>query len=331
MNTSGNETHVIFGSGPIGLALMKVLASQGKRVRIINRSGALPQAVPPGVELRRGDAADPDAARALCQGAVVVYNCANPAYTEWPEKFPPLQAGVLAGAASVGAKLVAMENVYMYGPTGGRPMTEDLPYAATSRKGRVRARLAEELLAAHAAGKVRVAIGRASDFFGPGALQSTSGERMFAPALAGKTVQVLGNPDLLHTYTYVPDIASGLAILGQRDEALGQAWHLPSAQTITTRQFIEQICQMNHQKPHIQAAPRLLIQALGLFNPLMRELVEMLYEFEEPFIVDNTRFGKTFGDIATPLPEAIRCTAQWFLERAGKLNGSALPAPDAQA
>ena len=315
MNTYGNETHVIFGSGPIGLALMNELVSQGKRVRIVNRSGFLQRPVPSGVELARGDAADPEAARALCQGAAVVYNCANPPYTKWPEKFPPLQAGVLAGAESVGARLVAMENVYMYGPTGGRPMTEDLPYAATSRKGRVRARLAKELLAAHAAGKVRVAIGRASDFFGPAALQSTAGERMFVPALAGKTVQVLGNPDLLHTYTYVPDIAKGLAILGQRDEALGQVWHLPSAQTITTRQFIEQICQMNGQKSHIQAVPRLLIQALGFFNPLMDELVEMQYEFEAPFILDNTRFVKAFGDISTPLPEAIRCTAHWFLER----------------
>jgi nucleoside-diphosphate-sugar epimerase len=317
MNNLSNDYHVIFGAGPVGLALMTELVSQGKRVRIVNRSGVLRQAVPSGVELVRGDATDPSATRSLCQGAAVVYNCTNAPYTEWPEKFPPLQAGVLEGAASVGAKLVVMENVYMYGPTGGRPIREDLPYAAATRKGIVRARLAKELLAAHAAGKVRVAIGRASDFFGAGAVESTSGERMFAPALAGKTVQVLGNPDLLHTYTYVPDIARGLAILGQRDESLGQAWHLPSPETVTTRQFIEQICRITGQKPRIQAAPRLLIQGLGLFNPLMRELSEMLYEFEEPFILDHSRFEKAFGAIATPLPEAIQCTARWFLERSG--------------
>ncbi len=311
------DLHVIFGSGPVGLALMNELVSHGKAVRIVNRSGTLRQAAPSGVEVSRGDAIDPASTRALCQGAVVVYNCTNPPYTEWLAKFPPLQAGVLAGAVSAKAKLVVMENVYMYGPTGGRPITEDLPYAATTRKGKLRARMAEELLAVHAAGTLRIAIGRASDFFGPQAIQSSAGERMFAPALAGKTVQVLGNPDLPHTYTYIPDIAKGLVILGERDEASGQAWHLPSAQTITTRQFIEKISGITRpgQKPHILAAPRLLIQGLGLFDPMMREVAEMQYEFEEPFILDNSRFEKAFGDIATPLDEAIQCTAQWFLER----------------
>ena len=307
MNTQ-NELHVIFGTGAIGLALMRELVSQGKQVRMVNRSGQLD--APQGVEVMRGDAADPRSTRELCRGAAVVYNCTNAPYTQWPEKFPPLQAGVLEGAASAGAKLVVMENVYMYGPTNGRRITEDLPYAAATRKGSTRARMAKDLLAAHAAGKVRVAIGRASDFFGPGVVESAAGERMFGPALAGKTIQVLGNPDLPHTYTYVPDIAKGLAILGARDEALGQAWHLPSAQTVTTREFIQMICDEAGQKPHIQAAPRWLIQGMALFNPMMRELAEMLYEFEEPFIVDHTRFEKTFGNHATPLKEAIRETVE---------------------
>ncbi len=306
-------TQVIFGSGPVGKAVMHELASRGECVRIVNRSGRLD--APAGVEVARGDAADPAATRALCRGAAVVYNCTNAPYTQWPEKFPPLQAGVLEGAAAAGAKLVVMENVYMYGPTHGRPLTEDLLYAAATRKGRVRARMAKELLAAHAAGKVRVAIGRASDFFGPEARKSSAGERMFVPALAGKSVQVLGNPDLPHTYTYVPDIARGLVTLGERDEALGQAWHLPSAQTVSTREFIERICRETGQQARLQAAPRWLIQALGLFDPMMRELAEMTYEFEEPFIVEHTRFEHAFGNHATPLAEAIHRTAQWFLKQ----------------
>jgi nucleoside-diphosphate-sugar epimerase len=306
------EIHVIFGSGPVGRAVMNELVQKGKRVRIVNRSGSLQ--TPPGVEAAAGDATDPAVTRRLCRGASVVYNCTNAPYTEWPQKFPPLQAGVLEGAASAGAKLVVMENVYMYGPTHGQPITEDLPYAATTRKGRTRAHMAKDLLAAHAAGKVQVAIGRASDFFGPGALDSSAGERMFGPAIAGKTVQVLGNPDLPHTYTYVTDIARGLVLLGERPEALGRAWHLPSAPAITTRQFIELICTESGQSPHIQAAPRLLIQGLGLFSPLMRELAEMMYEFDEPFIVDNSRFEKAFGSPATPLAESIPATVGWFQE-----------------
>jgi nucleoside-diphosphate-sugar epimerase len=309
MNTSG-ELHVIFGSGPIGRAVMSELLSQGHRVRMVNRQASIN--VPESVELLHGDATNPEYTREACNGAVVVYNCTNPPYTKWPEMFPPLQTGILEGAASAGAKLISMENVYMYGPTGGKPLTEDLPYAATTRKGRVRAQMARDLLAAHQSGKVRVAIGRASDFFGPYALASTAGDRMFLPPLSGKAVQVVGNPDLLHTYTYVADIGKGLVTLGERDEALGRAWHLPSAQTITTRQFIEMIFAETGYPARVQAIPNLLLKTLAVFNPMMREVAEMLYEFEEPFIVDDTRFVQSFGNNATPLHDAISATVEWF-------------------
>ena len=308
--TAVGELHVIFGSGPIGRAVMSALWARGRRVRIVNRQARID--VPGGVELVHGDATNPEYAREASKGATVVYNCTNPPYTKWPEMFPPLQAGILEGAASAGAKLIAMENVYMYGPTGGKLLTEDMPYAATTRKGRVRAQMARELLAAHQSGKVRVAIGRASDFFGPGALTSTAGDRVFLPPLWGKAAQVVGNPDLLHTYSYVPDIGKGLVILGERDEALGQAWHLPSPETVTTRQFIEMIFSETGYPARIQVIPTLLLKTLAVFNPMMREVAEMLYEFEEPFIVDHTRFVQAFGNHATPLQEAISATVEWF-------------------
>src|SRR5215212_6901278 len=134
-----------------------------------------------------------------------------------------------------------MENLYMYGPTGGRPLTEDLPYAPNTRKGTIRARMSEELMEAHTSGRVQVAVGRASDFFGPRALASAAGEQVFGRAVEGKSAQVIGDPDQPHTYTYVPDIGKGLVILGEREEALGRAWHLPSPETLTTREFVEMI------------------------------------------------------------------------------------------
>lgn len=304
------ELHVIFGTGPVGMAVMEVLVSQGRRVRLVNRSGRAN--APEGVELAAGDASDIPTTRELCRGAAVVYNCVNPPYTQWSELFPPLQAGVLAGAASAGARLVAMENVYMYGPTGGRPLTEDLPYAATTRKGRVRAKMSEDLLAAHQAGRVQVAIGRASDFFGPRALLAAMGERVFYPALAGKAAQAMGNLDLPHTQTYIPDIGRGLVILAERDEALGQAWHLPSPETVTSRHFIEMIFEETGHPPKIQVMPKFLLKILSLFSPMMRELEEMLYEFEEPFILDHSKFERTFGNHATPLREAIQTTVAWY-------------------
>jgi nucleoside-diphosphate-sugar epimerase len=305
-----NELNVVFGTGPVGLAIMDELVSKGKRVRIVNRSGRAD--VAEGVEVVGADAADTTFTREASAGASVVYFALNPPYDKWPELFPGLQAGVLEGAASAGAKLIAVENLYMYGSTGGRPLTEDLPYAANTRKGKVRARMSRELMEANASGKVRVAIGRASDFFGPRVLASAAGEQVFGRAVAGKSAQVAGDPDQPHTYTYAPDIGRGLVILGEREEALGRAWHLPSPETVTTRRFVETIFEEVGKPARVQAAPKILLRAMGLFNPPLRETIEMLYEFEEPFVVDHSAFERAFGIRATPLREAIKETVLWY-------------------
>jgi nucleoside-diphosphate-sugar epimerase len=172
--------------------------------------------------------------------------------------------------------------------------------------------MAKDLMAAAEAGKVRVAVGRASDYFGPRGLLSAMGERVFYPALAGKKAQVMGDPDQLHSYSYLPDIARGLIALGESDEADGKAWHLPNAPAVTTRQFVEMVYAAAGTEPGIQAMPRIMVSVVGLFNGNVRELKEMLYEFEEPFVVDDSRFKAAFGGSPTPLPEAIDATVAWF-------------------
>ena len=308
-----DELHIIFGAGPVGRAITDELVRKGKRVRVVNRNGRA--SLPGGVEVVGGDATDPNFARRVSAGARVVYNALNPPYHRWPELFPPLQAGVLEGAAAAGARLVTMENLYMYGPTGGRTLTEDLPYAAETRKGALRARMSKELFAAHEAGKVRVTAGRASDFFGPRALQSAAGEQIFGRAVAGKSAQVAGDPDQTHTYTYVPDIGKCLVILGEHEDSFGHAWHLPSPETVTTREFIRRIFAEIGGDPGLQRAPRIMLRALGIFDLALRETIEMLYEFEEPFVVDHSRFTRAFGDHATPLDESIRRTVKWYRDR----------------
>jgi nucleoside-diphosphate-sugar epimerase len=177
--------HVIFGTGAIGLATYDALRRRGESVRLINRSGHA--RVPDDVEVVGGDARDSAFTCAVAQGAAVLYQTLNPPYHQWTAQWPPLQAGVLAAARATGARLVSMENVYMYGRPNGRPLTEDRPNAAHTTKGRLRARMAGELLAAHRAGRVQVAIGRASDYFGPhGGAQSNLGDRVFPAAIAGK-------------------------------------------------------------------------------------------------------------------------------------------------
>ena len=196
-------------------------------------------------------------------------------------------------------------------------MTEDLPLAATTVKGRARAAMTAELLGAAHAGRVRVAIGRASDFFGAGVTETTLGERVFANAVAGKRADFIGNLDLLHTYSYVPDVAEGLATLGTDERAINEVWHLPGPETVTTRAVLDLVAAEVGHPVAVRSVPKLAVRALGLFNPLMRELAEMAYEFEEPFVLDTTKYQSTFGAAGTPLADAVASTVAWYRDPAG--------------
>ena len=306
---------MVFGAGQVGRALSARLAGLGLPVRVISRSR--PPALLDGVDWRAADATDSDAAIAAAKGASVVYQCLNAPYTDWPERFPPLQRGVLAAAERNGALMVSLENIYGYGPTGGKAMTEDLPLAATTVNGRTRAAMTQELLDAAEAGRVRIAIGRASDFFGAGATESSLGERVFGNAVAGKRADFIGNPDLPHTYSYIPDIAAGLATLGTDERAVGEVWHLPGPETVTTRQLLELVADDVGHPVGVRSLPKLAVRVLGLFNPTIRELVELSYEFEQPFVLDTTKYQSTSGTSATPLATAITATVAWYQNRNG--------------
>jgi nucleoside-diphosphate-sugar epimerase len=303
------ELQVIFGAGPLGLAVMRVQHRAGNQVRMVTRSGRA--AVPDGVEVLAADAADHTAARRACHGTAVVYHCAATPYATWPQTLPPLMDGIIAGAAAAGARLVYGDNLYCYGPVSG-PLTEGLPYQATGPNGRVRAQLAETLLAAHERGTVRVTIGRASDFFGPHVRVSAMGDRVFPAALAGRPAQVLPAPDMPHTYTFIDDFAAALVVLGEREEAMGQVWHVPSAETLTTRRFVEVVFEQAGTAPRIRVAPKLGITVLALVNPTMRAVKERLYQTERPFVVDHGKYERAFGATPTPHPEAIQQTLEWY-------------------
>ena len=307
--------HVVFGAGQVGRALAARLAGLGLVVRVVSRSR--PGGLLAGVQWQGADATDPRAATDAAAGAAVVYQCLNAPYTDWPKRFPPLQRGVLTAAERTGALLVSLENLYAYGPTAGQPMTEDLPLAATTVKGRTRAAMSRELLAAADAGRVRVAIGRASDFFGAGVTDSTLGERVFANAVAGKRADFIGNPDLPHTYSYVPDIAAGLATLGTDERAVGGVWHLPGPETVATREILELVAGDVGHPVGVRSVPKLMLRALGLFNPILRELPELAYEFDQPFVLDTTKYESTFGADTTPLTAAIGATVAWYQIRSG--------------
>jgi len=308
-----SNVHVIFGTGPLGQSVMRALRKRNVTIRMVNRSGNQGE-IPDEVEVIASDAYNESNVREVTRDAAVVYQCAQPGYTEWKDKFPPLQTAILNGTAANSAKLIVGENLYMYGDTDGALIHDNLPYQAHGIKGTVRAAMAEELLAAHQAEKIQVSMARGSDFYGEGVKGSFMGERVFGFMLEGKAASLaFGNIDLPHTQTYIGDFGEAMAILGERDEALGSAWHVPNAEPeITTRDMIERIATEMNIEANISVMPKLLFEALSLVHPYLREMREMRYEFEKPYIVDSSQFIKTFGDISTPTNEAIANTIAWY-------------------
>ena len=306
-----SEIHVVLGSGAVGQAVARALIEQGKCVRMINHSGGRPADTPQSVEMLGGDLYNLDFARKAVEGASVVYQTAQPPYHEWPEKFPPLQASILEAVAEIKGKIVVAENLYMYGEVDG-PIHENLPFKPHTRKGKARAVMADALMFAHRAGRLRAVAVRASDYYGPAALSSTMGERVFIPALKGKAALLTGNPDLPHTHTYIDDFGRATVMLGGWEQADGQAWHVPSPETLTQRQLVTLFFNEIRRPVKVSSAGKALLSLAGLFIPDARESVEMLYEFEKPFIMSHAKFEKEFGNIATSHAGAMKATAAWY-------------------
>jgi nucleoside-diphosphate-sugar epimerase len=314
MTAPERRIHVVFGAtGGIGAAVVAELMRRGEAVRAISRGGQAPD----GAEGVIADAADPARAARAAAGATVVYHCANPPYTRWPDLFPPLTRSILGAAESAGAKLVFADNLYAYGPADG-PLREDLPAAAAGRKGRTRTAMAAEILAAHRDGRVRAVIGRASDYYGPRGTRSTAGETVFGRILAGKKPQWTGRLDQPHTFHYLPDVARGLLVLADSPQADGQIWHLPSAEPVTAQQFFDLIAKIAGRPTPVKvsiASPALLAVA-GAFSPLLREMRETTYQFRAPFVVDAGKFRTTFGPLQTTAhPIAVQETIDWYRSR----------------
>ena len=304
--------HVILGTGAIGRAIADELVRRGEAVRMVNRSGKMTEA-PVGVEIVASDLYDQARVQEVTRGARVVYQSAQPNYSEWPEKFPRLQDSIIQGLTGSNVKLVLVENLYMYGDPNGNPITEDMPYNAHTRKGRARAEISTDAFQAHKEGRVRVTSARGGNFFGPWGTDSTMGGRAFFSLLRGKPAQLIGRIDLPHSHTYIKDFGTALIILGERAEADGQAWHVPNDQPrMSQGELVRMFADEAGMEPKISSMGKLMMSIGGLFIPEAKETVEMMYEFNKPFIVDSNKFEKTFGIKATPIREAIQETVTWY-------------------
>ncbi len=301
---------VVFGTGQVGRHLLDQLVRVGHDAIGVNRSGHSPV---PGATAVAGDATDPEFTTKVTRGADVVYFCLNATrYEHWAEEFPPLQRGVVAGAQASGARLVVLDNLYGYAPPADGVLRETTRVSPSSTKAAVRVAMTEELLSAHRNGRIQVAIGRASDYFGPGTTQSALGAGVFEAASVGRACWLMGNPDRLHSYSYTPDVARALLAFGTAPDAVGEVWHLPIGQTRTTREVVAEVYRLAGHRPRIGSVGEWRLRLIGTVQPALREYRHTLYQFSQPWLVDDDKFRTAFGDLATPQSEALATTLAWF-------------------
>ncbi|NLF49872.1 MAG: NAD-dependent epimerase/dehydratase family protein [Leptolinea sp.] len=304
-----SHKNVVLGSGPLGLAVVKDLYERNESVCLVNRSGYAP--VPDSVEVVSADLYDSGRAFDVIKGSDTVYMCASPSYSGWEEKYPPLVRSVITGVQYANARLVFADNANLHGKVNGT-IFEDTPINPLTRKSRIRARIAGELISAHAAGDLDVTIGRGSDFFGPNVKNSYLGERIFLPLLKGKTTHPIGIIDHPHTFTYINDFGKALVILGEHPETSGHLYHVPNSETQSTRTVLEMVFALAGMPVKIKPMDVWITRINSLFIPDINKIIERAGHFDHPFVVDGTLFSRTFGLSATLTESALRSTIEWY-------------------
>ena len=304
------EKILVLGYGPVGAAV--VANGAGRSLRVAQRTR--PAGLPAGVEFVACDILDPAAVQAAAQGVTQIVLAVGFAYarTVWRKNWPRAMENVLAAAEAVGARLVFVDNLYMYGPQR-TPLHEDMALTRFGAKPAIRAAITETWLTAHRAGRVRVAALRASDFYGPGVAQSHLGEMGLAALAQGKPAMLIVDPDQPHDFAYVPDIARAVwSLLDAGDEDFGQAWHVPQAAIRSTRQVLALGAAVAGVPLKIRRVPMALLPVLGVFNPLLREMVEMRFQWDRPYRVDATKFARRFWSDPTPFETGVAQTIRSF-------------------
>ncbi len=306
---------VVVGAGGVtGRRVVAQLHAAGYRVRAVTRDGR--DVGTPGAERAAADARDGAALTAVCRDATAVHHCVLPALDRWTSDLPVVTDALLHAASRVGARLVHADDTWMYGRVDG-PMTEDTPWRPVIPRGVLRAWIAERVLSAAAAGRLQVSTVRAGELYGPGVRSLVAGN-VFLPALRGWPVQWFGDPDLPLTPTSVDDFAATMAAAGTRDTSDAGVWHVPHPAATSGRALAAEACRQAGTRLRLVSHGSARIRLLGRVHPLARDVAEMAYQFEQPFVVDGSRAARAFGLTPTPYEVGVRRTLEALRGRPGR-------------
>lgn len=298
----------ILGSGgPISIELAKALKNYTKDIRLVSRN---PEKVNPEDELMAGDLLDYAVVDGAVKGSEIVYLTVGfpYRYKYWKKYWPKLVADVIKACKEHDSKLVFFDNVYMYDKNHLSPMTENTPINPSSKKGRVRAEISEMIMQEVWTGALTALIARSADFYGPGIKNnSLLTETVFKPLSRGKKATWLGSAKYKHSFTYTPDSGKATALLGNTEDAYNQVWHLPTASNpFTGEEWINEIAAQLDKKAGCWSIPEWMVKTMGIFIPVMRESVEMMYQYDRDYVFDSSKFNERFDMKPTSQKQGIR-------------------------
>ena len=302
-----NLQTILGAGGSIGIELAKALPQYTENIRIVSRK---PQKVNENDELFPADLTKASEVDKAIEGSTIVYVTIGFPYNikVWRKLWPALIDNVIASCIKHKAKLVFFDNIYMYDKSAMGNITEDSPINPPSKKGQVRKQVASKIMEAVQKGELKALIARSADFYGPSIrVTSVLTETVFNPLAQGKKANWLGSLDCRHSYTFTPDAGKATALLGNTPEAYGQVWHLPTVDNPPTgKEWVEMIAKAMNKKPAVMAAPKWIIQLMGFFNPLLREMPEMMYQNDRDYIFNSSKFDQAFDFRTTPYEEGIK-------------------------
>jgi nucleoside-diphosphate-sugar epimerase len=300
--------HTILGSGgPVGKPLAEALHASGKPLRLVSRN---PNASHGAGEYLPADLTNPAVLDKAVEGSEVVYVTVGFPYSTkvWQQVWPPFMKATVDACEKHGSKLVFFDNVYLYQKSATPHLTENSAIGAQTQKGKVRQQVAQMVTDAHEQGRVTALIARSADFYGPNVANSLMEAAVLNKLVKGKKAQWLGRKDMPHNFTYTPDAGKATALLGCDNSAYGDVWHLPTdPETLTAEQWIKALSD-NYGIPFkgVQLAPGWMVKMIGWFDPIMREMHEMLYQMEQPYFFDSSKFEQKYGKLYTPHAEALQ-------------------------
>ena len=305
----------ILGTGQLGMAIMKTLIERNpeEKILLVNRSGKLEMPVPPNVQVEARDLTSKTDMKAIAGRSAVIFSCTDMPYDKWADFYPATTKALAHAMAETNAKLVFADNLYSYGNVSGKEMNEQMPHNATTKKGKIRAGVIQTLLYSGDAFSARVAFVKAADFIGPRIHKGIFGPDFLDRVYSGKTVRLFGNIHLPHMFTYIRDFAEAMVNVGAADDAFGQVWHVPNAPALNLDKWLHLFEVISNKKIKKSVAPKFLIRIAGFFNSFIRELVEMAYQFEFPYLVNHDKYVSRFGNHSTYPSDIVKETVEWYL------------------